>query len=144
MTIRHSALLAIRSPPRFSRCRLVLPEEAGSGATPHSLAKARLARQALGVVPGGDQQGSGDVGPHPRKGEQRRGDRRHYQCQVPVELGDLRAQRGVPTSEMPKGELRRGRGIEERPWPEPGGHSDQTGQRHAAERSTKSLRRREH
>lgn len=61
-----------------------------------------------------------------------------------VELGDLRAQRGVPTSEMPKGELRRGRGIDQRPGPEPGGHSHHAGYGQTAERSTKSLRRREH
>src|SRR5215216_118317 len=32
------ARLACRSPPRFSRFRVVFPEEAGSGATPHSRA----------------------------------------------------------------------------------------------------------
>jgi hypothetical protein len=51
MTIRHSALLAIRSPPRFSRCRLVLPEEAGSGATPHTLAKAGSLDRRSGLSP---------------------------------------------------------------------------------------------
>src|SRR6266508_2809435 len=51
MTIRHSALLAIRSPPRFSRCRLVLPEEAGSGATPYSLAKAASLDNRSGLSP---------------------------------------------------------------------------------------------
>ena len=39
-TTRYRAALACRSPPRFSRCRLVLPEEAGTGLTPHNEAKA--------------------------------------------------------------------------------------------------------
>jgi len=31
-------------PPRLSRCRVVIPEDAGMGATPQSLAKAAAAR----------------------------------------------------------------------------------------------------
>ncbi|MGK0257312.1 MAG: hypothetical protein ACI96M_000740 [Candidatus Azotimanducaceae bacterium] len=34
-----SALLAARSPPLFNRCRVVLPDEAGTGLTPHRAAK---------------------------------------------------------------------------------------------------------
>jgi hypothetical protein len=37
--MRYSALLAARSPPRDSRWRVILPEEAGTGAAPHSAAK---------------------------------------------------------------------------------------------------------
>lgn len=33
-----SALLAALSPPRFRRCQIVLPEEAGTGLTPQSAA----------------------------------------------------------------------------------------------------------
>jgi hypothetical protein len=41
MTMRKCALLAWRSPPRSSRCRLLLPDEAGMGAaTPHRWAPA--------------------------------------------------------------------------------------------------------
>ena len=61
ITIRHSALLASRFPPRLSRCRLVFPEEAGIGATPHSAARA-FAAQPLRMVPGGDQQQRGGIG----------------------------------------------------------------------------------
>ena len=38
ITIRHSAWLASRLPPRLRRCRLTLPEEAGMGAAPHGCA----------------------------------------------------------------------------------------------------------
>jgi hypothetical protein len=46
-----SARLACRSPPRFKRCRWVMPEEAGSGATPHSIAKAGSLRIRAGLSP---------------------------------------------------------------------------------------------
>ena len=39
-----SARLSCRSPPRLSRCRLVRPLEAGTGATPASRAKAASER----------------------------------------------------------------------------------------------------
>ena len=34
-----SALFAARSPPRFNRCRVTLPDEAGTGLTPHNAAR---------------------------------------------------------------------------------------------------------
>jgi hypothetical protein len=43
--------LASRLPPRLSRWRVVLPDEAGSGATPHRRAKGDLAPQPLGLSP---------------------------------------------------------------------------------------------
>src|SRR5215203_5321821 len=48
-TIRQRAWLAWRLPPRLSRCRVVLPEEAWIGATPHRSAKAasEVIRSAL-------------------------------------------------------------------------------------------------
>src|SRR5262245_25954546 len=39
MAIVHSAELACRSPPRLSRWRIWLPEEASTGLAPHSAAK---------------------------------------------------------------------------------------------------------
>ena len=39
MAIVHSAELACRSPPRLSRWRICLPEEASTGLAPHSAAK---------------------------------------------------------------------------------------------------------
>src|SRR4051794_16737819 len=41
LPLRHIAvqLLAARSPPRLRRWRVVLPDEAGTGLTPHSAAK---------------------------------------------------------------------------------------------------------
>jgi hypothetical protein len=40
IAIRCSAALSCRLPPRFSRCRCTLPDEAGMGATPACMAKA--------------------------------------------------------------------------------------------------------
>ena len=51
ITIRHSALLASRFPPRLSRCRLVFPEEAGIGATPHRCAHELSLRSRPGWSP---------------------------------------------------------------------------------------------
>ena len=53
----HRARLAWRSPPRFSRWRVTLPEEASSGETPHRWAQAASESQAFGVVAGGHEQG---------------------------------------------------------------------------------------
>ena len=40
MTTRYRAALACRLPPRFSRCRVVFPLDAGIGQAPHSFANA--------------------------------------------------------------------------------------------------------
>ena len=53
--------MAWRLPPRLSRCRRVLPDDAWSGATPQRCANAALGGQPFGVVAGGDQQLGGDV-----------------------------------------------------------------------------------
>jgi hypothetical protein len=44
-------VLAWRSPPRFRRCRTVLPEEASIGAAPHSIEKAAPERSRAGSSP---------------------------------------------------------------------------------------------
>jgi hypothetical protein len=54
-TIRHSAELA-RSPPRLRRWRRCLPEEASTGLTPHSAAKAASPCRPGRIVAGSDQQ----------------------------------------------------------------------------------------
>ena len=46
-----SALLAARSPPRLSRCRIVLPDDAGTGLTPQSAAKLASDRSRSGLSP---------------------------------------------------------------------------------------------
>ena len=56
MTIRQSAWLAVRSPPRLSRLRMVSPEEASMGGDAAVMGKRRLAAQALGIVAGGDHE----------------------------------------------------------------------------------------
>jgi hypothetical protein len=45
------ALLACRSPPRYSRCRSVRPEDTGIGAAPHSRAKDASDRSRSGLSP---------------------------------------------------------------------------------------------
>src|SRR5215470_6319383 len=47
----HSALLAARSPPRLSRWRLVLPDEACTGLAPHKAASAASPRSRPGLAP---------------------------------------------------------------------------------------------
>ena len=53
------AELPCRLPPLLSRCRLVLPLEAGMGQAPQSLVGRGLAADAFGVVAGDDGQGRG-------------------------------------------------------------------------------------
>ena len=47
----YRARLVSRLPPRLSRRRLVLPEEAGIGATPHSRANGASLRRRWGLSP---------------------------------------------------------------------------------------------
>ena len=95
-TIRHSAWLACRSPPGLSRCRTVLPEDAGIGAAAHRCAPGGLAAQPAGVVPGRDEQQRRGVRADAVKAEQAGGPGRHerdYELIQAVELaaGELRA-----------------------------------------------------
>ena len=62
VAIRHSALLAWRSPPRLSRCRTIRPEDAWTGLAPHSAAKEASVVHPLGVVTSGYQQRRSGVG----------------------------------------------------------------------------------
>jgi hypothetical protein len=48
---RYRAAFACRLPPLLSRCRLVLPEEAGIGLTPHSAANAASDFRRSGLLP---------------------------------------------------------------------------------------------
>ena len=50
-TMRQSAWLAWRLPPGLSRCRVVLPDDAGSGATPQRCAKAASLVSRWGLSP---------------------------------------------------------------------------------------------
>src|SRR3712207_2990305 len=51
MAMMCSALLAARSPPRLRRWRVVLPDEAGTGLTPHSAAKPASDLNCSGLSP---------------------------------------------------------------------------------------------
>jgi hypothetical protein len=48
---RYNAQFASRLPPRFSRCRVILPQEPGIGATPHKCANAASLRSRWGLSP---------------------------------------------------------------------------------------------
>src|SRR3954451_20374833 len=51
MAMMCRALLAARSPPRLRRWRVVLPDDAGTGLTPHSAAKPASDRRRCGLSP---------------------------------------------------------------------------------------------
>jgi hypothetical protein len=51
ITMPRSAQLACRSPPRLSRQRVTLPEDAGMGAVPHRCAQAASDRSRPGLSP---------------------------------------------------------------------------------------------
>jgi hypothetical protein len=59
------ALLAARSPPRESRWRVILPEDAGTGATPHSAANEASLRSRCGLVPAVTSNWAAVSGPTP-------------------------------------------------------------------------------
>src|SRR5512144_2537403 len=92
ITARCRALLACRSPPRLSRCRRVCPDEAGSGATPQSIANAGSLRSRCRVVAGGDEQLPGDFDADPGTLEQPRGEVGDERGDELVEHGDLVAE----------------------------------------------------
>jgi hypothetical protein len=73
---RERAASAYRSPPLVRRWRLVLPLEAGMGATPQSMAKAASA-EAVVVFVGGDSELAGDVGAGSVRGDQAGAGRGH-------------------------------------------------------------------
>ena len=64
--MRQRAALAWRSPPRFKRCRLVLPEEAGIGLTPHKDAKAASEWRRSGLLPAAISSVAAVSGPTPK------------------------------------------------------------------------------
>ena len=96
------ALFARRSPPRLSRCRLVLPLDAGIGLTPVSAAKAglpvircRAPSPAPGSTPRVRRWTSGSAG-HRRTGQPGRGDRVRAMIRTCGWLSARRRRRGVP------------------------------------------------
>ena len=93
--MRCRAALAWRSPPRFKRCRLVFPEEAGIGLTPHSAAKAASEWKAFRVAPSGDQEGRRRVRSYAEHADQRRRCRQGEAFQLGLEVVDLLTQLAV-------------------------------------------------
>ena len=90
ITIRHSAWLAWRSPPRLSRCRLTLPDEAGIGAAPHRCAHELSLRSRSGWSPAAISSSAAVSEPTPCRREQARragGDQRADQVIQALQLG---------------------------------------------------------
>src|SRR5664280_2604331 len=65
ITMRQSAWLACRSPPRLRRWSVTLPEEASSGATPQSLAQVASLRSREGLSPAAMGRRAAVSGPRP-------------------------------------------------------------------------------
>jgi hypothetical protein len=68
--MRQSAALACRSPPRLSRWRVVLSEDACCGLTPHSAAKEASLRSRSGLSPAAMSRAAAVSEPTPRVGQQ--------------------------------------------------------------------------
>lgn len=66
IAMRYNALFASRSPPRLRRCRLVLPDDAGTGQTPASFANAASERSRCGLSPAAVSSWAATVGPTPK------------------------------------------------------------------------------
>src|SRR6266581_3420087 len=67
ITIRCSAALAWRSPPRLRRWRTAVPEDASKGHAPHRIATQALRAQPAGVVAGGGRHAPAEAGPTPNR-----------------------------------------------------------------------------
>jgi hypothetical protein len=90
--MRHRALLAWRSPPRFNRWRWVRPEDAGMAAAPHRCAKAASPRSRWGLSPAVTSSCPAVSTPYPRQGHQggrAQGDQRLELEVEPVDLDGL-------------------------------------------------------
>ena len=92
MTMRQSALLAMRSPPRLRRCRLVLPDEAGTGDTPHKLANAASERRRSGLSPAATKSAPATSGPTPVRYAQRGCGFHGQAAELTVQHDELRGQ----------------------------------------------------
>ena len=89
MAMMCSALLACRSPPLLSRCRIVLPDEAGTGLTPQSAAKLASDRKRSGLSPAVSRSCAAPVCPIEVTGDKVGGKLLDDGADHRVEIGDL-------------------------------------------------------
>ena len=66
MAMRHRALFAQRLPPRLSRCRRIVPEDASMGLAPHRAAKEASLRRRSGLSPAAVSRAAAVSGPTPQ------------------------------------------------------------------------------
>jgi len=76
IAIVQSALFAVRSPPLFKRCRIVLPDDACKGLAPHSAARAASLFRRSGLSPATATRIAAVCGPTPNCSRRRRAWRR--------------------------------------------------------------------
>src|ERR687894_1971366 len=124
-TTRWSAALALRSPPRLSLWRLVLPLEAGIGQAPQSLAKAASERMRPGVVADEDEHLGGGAGLDAVRRDRRRGALRRQPIEVRVVAPDLGVEIEPAPGDGAQARLGRGRGGGERTRAQRGQVADQ-------------------
>jgi hypothetical protein len=110
-------VLAWRFPPRFRRCRTVLPEEAGIGEAPHRIEHAAWLRSRMGGIAGGDPQRPSDLRPDPAPLPELGRRLGGQPVKLGVHPGKLTVQGLVALAQEAQGQLGRcGRGRD-RPWP---------------------------
>ena len=89
MTMRHNALLAWRSPPRLSRWRVTLPEDAWIGDTPQRWAQAASERSRSGLSPAVMSREAAVSGPTPLRASRSGATGEEEGSDELVEAGDL-------------------------------------------------------
>jgi hypothetical protein len=139
ITTRHRALLACRSPPRSSRWRTVLPEEAESGATPHRRAKLASLRSRCGLSPAATSSAPATSVPTPSGRGQLRCGLDDQPVQLGIQPADLGG-KGQPTAgQLAHGQLGRRQRRGKRPRPEAGRTGDQRLDRQGADLGAERL-----
>src|SRR3954468_18123189 len=99
LAISQSALLPWRSPPRLTRCRVVLPLDASIDEAPQRAARAASLRSRVGLSPATSSMRAAISGPMPAWLEQSRGGASGQLGEDRVELGDLGIERLVTAGE---------------------------------------------
>src|SRR5215204_5913335 len=102
------ARLASRLPPRLSRWRTTLPDEASMGDTPQRPGEGSLAGQTPWIVPGYAQQRRGVMRTDGRQGDQPRRGSRYQPIQPLIEFGDLLRKGLMTAGHRAQGDFRRG------------------------------------
>ena len=104
--IRQSAELSWRSPPRFNRCRVVLPLLAGDRVRAGQGGEGPFVAQPVWVVAGADQDGGRGVRTHALAGHQIGCDRGGDPAQADLRAGELLVEQLDALGEFPHSQPR--------------------------------------